>query len=61
MQWWILKQRHKPDLADAKEIRQDNHFSLLAPSRSDTFSVASFLLAAHIVNRRVSCTELQFV
>ena len=53
--------RPNPDLADAKEIRKDNHVSLLAPSGSDTFSIASFLFAACIIDRRVSCTKLQFV
>lgn len=55
------KQRNEPNSANTKEIRKNSDLSLLAPSGSDTFSIASFLLAAPIVNGRVSCTELQFI
>ena len=61
MQRWRSKRRKGPDLTDNKEIRKVNHPSLLAPSRSNAFSISSFLLTARIIDRRVSCTELQLV
>ena len=58
MQRWGSKRRNGPDLTNNKEIRKVDHLSLLAPSRSNALSIASFLLAARIIDRRVSCTEL---
>lgn len=41
-----------------KETHKIDHVGLLAPSRSDAFGISSFLLAAHMIDRRIACTEL---
>ena len=55
------EKQHDQDHTDAKEIRQRDHFSLLAPSRSNASGISSFLLSTKLINRGVACTELQLV